>query len=418
MNFPTPLSGLSTLLWAAIASTVIASEPTGQPATPATARLDFDVKLETVLAHDDGKWIWFHPRVAAVSRNNRPPDVVMSLQKHLQVSDYYSGLSLMQSSDLGRTWSVPKPRAELAWEEQSDGVTIAVADVTPGWHRPTGNVLLIGARVRYSDKGRQLEDQSRAHQTAYAVYDPQTDQCSRWRVLEMPPDDKFNFARSACAQWLVQPDGTLLLPFYFSGSASEPHSVTVVQCSFDGDELSYVRHGDEIELSVERGLVEPSLAHYRDSYFLTLRNDLKSYVTRGTDGLHYEPIRPWTFDDEQELGSYNTQQHWLVHSHGLFLAYTRRGADNDHILRHRAPLFLAQVDPAELQIIRQSERIVVPERGATLGNFGAAPIDANESWVTVAEGVWNDQARQRGAKGAVFVARILWSQPNELLPAP
>lgn len=41
-------------------------------------------------------------------------------------------------------------------------------------------------------------------------------------------------------------------------------------------------------------------------------------------------------DDGKELGSYNTQRHWLAHSVGPFLVYTRRGADNDHILRHRA----------------------------------------------------------------------------------
>ena len=49
------------------------------------------------------------------------------------------------------------------------------------------------------------------------------------------------------------------------------------------------------------------------------------------------------------------------------------------------------------------------ERGATLGNFGAAPITPRESWVTVGEGVWNDDARKRGATGAIFVSRVLWS---------
>ena len=63
------------------------------------------------------------------------------------------------------------------------------------------------------------------------------------------------------------------------------------------------------------------------------------------DGLQFAEPKPWTFDDGAELGSYNTQQHWLAHSDGLFLVYTRRGANNDHIVRHRAPLFMAQVDP-------------------------------------------------------------------------
>ena len=126
------------------------------------------------------------------------------------------------------------------------------------------------------------------------------------------------------------------------------------------------------------------------------------------------PIQPWTFDEGQELGSYNTQQHWLAHSDGLFLVYTRRGAMNDHIFRHRAPLFIAQVDTMGLRVLRATERVLIPKRGGELGNFGAAAIDPSQSWVTVSEGVWTDDARRRGAKGATFVARVIWSKPNRL----
>jgi hypothetical protein len=106
----------------------------------------------------------------------------------------------------------------------------------------------------------------------------------------------------------------------------------------------------------------------------------------------------------------------VAHHEGLFLVYTRRGAGNDHIMRSRAPLFIAEVDADQLHVIRASERVLIPERGATLGNFGAAAVSPEESWVTVAEGVWSDDARQRGAEGAVFVARVAWERPNELLP--
>ena len=154
----------------------------------------------------------------------------------------------------------------------------------------------------------------RFSQTAYAVHDPKTGRWSKWQILEMPADDKFNMARNGCSQWLVQPDGTLLVP-------------------------------------------------------MTIRNDVKGYVTFSDDGLRYQPIKPWTFDDGSELGSYNTQQHWLAHSDGLFLSYTRRGAKNDHIPRNRAPIFLAQVDPEKPCVIRKSEKPIIPQRGAMLGNF-------------------------------------------------
>jgi hypothetical protein len=376
----------------------------------------FTIKVDTILEHDDGKFLWYHPRVAAVPGAGRSgrPEVLMTLQKHLHASDHYSGLSVMRSEDLGATWSRPDPRPELDWVAESTRVDIAVADVTPGWHAQTGKVIAVGAQVRYSKTGEQLEDRPRSNQTAFAVFDPQTGRWSAWKQLTMPAGAQFNFARSACAQFVVRPDGKVLLPFYFGRNQNEPWSVTVVECSFDGRELKYLRHGTELTLKIERGLVEPSLVAFHGRYYLTIRNDIRGYVTVSQDGLTYAPIKPWTFDDGTDLGSYNTQQHWLAHSDGLFLVYTRRGAKNDHIIRHRAPLFMARVDPERLRVIRKTERVVIPERGAELGNFGAAAIDERQSWVTVAEGVWSKDARKRGAKGAVFVARVLWSQPNKL----
>jgi hypothetical protein len=153
---------------------------------------------------------------------------------------------------------------------------------------------------------------------------------------------------------------------------------------------------------------------FHNRFFLTLRNDLRGYVSVSDDGLQFAEPKPWLFDDGTELGSYNTQQHWLAHSDGLFLVYTRRGANNDHIVRHRAPLFMAQVNPETLRVMRGTEKILVPERGAEMGNFGACAISATESWVTVSEGMFMKDSKARGAEGATFVARILWAKPNQL----
>ncbi|MEW6159784.1 MAG: PAS domain-containing protein [Verrucomicrobiota bacterium] len=381
--------------------------------------LDFEVQLETVFEHDDGKFLWYHPRVTPLlPANGATPSVLLTLQKHLHVSDYYSGLHVMRRKTVATPWAGPDAVPELDWRKEPDGVTLSVADVTPGWHGRTGKVLAIGCQVPYSPKGEQLDEKPRQHQTAYAVFDPAQDSWSKWEILDMPRDRKFDFSRNACAQWLVRHDGHLLVPVYFGPNAKEPFSVTVVLCRFDGRKLGYLEHGDELKLAVQRGLVEPSIVAFGTRYFLTLRNDERGYVTSSDDGLRWAPMRPWTFDDGAELGSYNTQQHWLAHSEGLFLVYTRRGANNDHIMRHRAPLFIAQVNPATLQVIRRTEKILVPERGGELGNFGAATINRAESWVTVSEGVWTADARRRGATGATFVARVLWSKPNRLAEFP
>jgi hypothetical protein len=380
------------------------------PHLQAAEPVEFTVKLEMVMKHDDGQFLWFHPRAAAM-----PGGVMMTIQKHLKVSDYYSGLHFMTRQGVDGAWTGPLLAPELDWQKQPDGVTLSVADVTPGWHEKTGKLIAIGARVRYSPQGKQLEDVKRAHQTVYAVYDPKTSKWTPWRILELPADEGFNFARNACAQWLVKPDGTLLVPLYIGKSAKDRFSTTVAECRFDGDKLTFVRNGSVLRLDVARGLYEPSLAAFGGRYYLTLRNDVRGYVSVSNDGLQFAEPKPWTFDDGAELGSYNTQQHWLMHSDGLFLVYTRRGANNDHIVRHRAPLFMARVDTEKLHIIRSTEKIVVPERGAEMGNFGANAINASESWVTVSEGMFMKDSAKRGAEGATFVARILWSKPNRLL---
>lgn len=375
--------------------------------------IPFETELQTVLEHDDGQFLWYHPRATVLppSDDQDRPNILITLQQHLHTSDHYSGLSMLTSTDLGQSWTGPTPIQELDWVREPGGVDVAVADVTPMLHPPSGKVIAVGAQVRYSATGEQLEDRPRAHQTAFAVFDPATGQWTRWQRLDMPDDPLFDFARSACAQFVVEDDGSVLLPFYIGRSAEAPYSVTVARCSFDGRQLTYREHGNILSLDQARGLYEPSLIRCADRFYLTIRNDFKGYASVSPDGLNYRPAKAWTFDDGSDLGSYNTQQHWLAHQDGLFLVYTRRGADNDHIMRHRAPLFLAQVDPELLQVIRSTERVIVPERGGELGNFGASAISDRESWVTVSEGVWNEDARRRGATGALFIGRVVWGDP-------
>lgn len=375
----------------------------------------FTVKLETVLKHDDGQFLWFHPRAAAIPGSNRnEPQIVMTLQKHLKVSDFYSGLHVLRQDHPGGTWSGPVLPPELDWRKLDNGITISVADVTPGFHPQTGKVIAIGAQVRYSTKGHQLDDVPRAHCTAYTVLDPKSNQWSGWQTLELPAGKQFNFARNACAQWVVRPNGNVLIPLYIAEKAKSDYGTTVAEFSFDGQKFNYVQHGNVLEMAGGRGLHEPSLVEFGGKFYLTMRNEKRGYVSVSDDGLNFKRVQPWQFDDGSELGSYNTQQHWLAHSHGLFLVYTRRGANNDHIFRHRAPLFMGQVDPVTLKVIRKTEKIVIAERGADLGNFGCNYVSPSESWITVSEGVFTKEARKRGAEGATFVARIRWSQPNQL----
>ena len=172
--------------------------------------------------------------------------------------------------------------------------------------------------------------------------------------------------------------------------------------------------GGELAFKGGRGFSEPSLTRFRGRYYLTLRNDQAGYVAVSDDGMHFGTPQLWRWDDGAELGSYNTQQHWVTHRAGVFLAYTRKGANNEHIPRNRAPLFIARVDPERLTVRRAAERILIPERGTPLGNFGVTEVSPDETWITDAE--WMQGLRpqriipvehSRGADTSIYVARIV-----------
>ena len=231
------------------------------------------------------------------------------------------------------------------------------------------------------------------------------------KTVAMPRSDRRGFPilapNAGCNQPFVLPDGSILLPVRYQRDRERRiYTSIVARCEFDGHTLSYQSHGTEHSIPKGRGLYEPSLTQFGDRFFLTLRADDGAYVCRGDDGIHFGPAREWHFDDGSLLGSYNTQQHWVTVGGGLFLVYTRRGANNDHIFRHRAPLFIAQVDPEALVVIKATERVLLEENDACLGNSGICRVNDRESWVTCGEVQVNDGAR-KGERNRVLFARIL-----------
>ncbi len=168
-----------------------------------------------------------------------------------------------------------------------------------------------------------------------------------------------------------------------------------------------------------RGLLEPSVTRFGGRFYMTIRaEDGHGYVAVSDDGLTYVRKTAWAWDDGAPISMSTTQQHWLTHSEGLFLVYTRKDATNTNVLRWRSPLWVARVDPSELCLIRSTERIVLPLAGdgvdgpddvALMGNFHVTNVSPRESWVTVGE--W---LPRRQARGDLLLARIRWSKPNAL----
>jgi len=347
----------------------------------------------------------------------------MTLQKlQLSGSDVFYALNEMRTTDGGATWSKPREhdsfaRVPFTWNGETN-LQITVCDFWPRWHAKTKRLLGTGHTVVY-EKNRVMHTRPRG--TAYAVYEPDKQAWSPWKTVKMPKLPKFENSGAGCVQRYDLPNGDILLPTYFKVPNTKQYSATVMRCRFDGKTLRYVEHGSELTVPVKRGFPEPSLTESNGRFFLTLRNDDDGYVAVSNDGLNYSKPKKWRFDDGTILGNYNTQQHWVSHSDALFLVYTRRGADNDHVFRHRAPLFIARVDPDKLHIIRDTEQILVPEKGARMGNFGVTEISPNETWVTVTEWMQGPAPNhhdptpliKRGADNRVWVAKLKWKQPNK-----
>ena len=366
----------------------------------------------------DGTKCWCHPRAGIVPGAGQDglPRVAMTMNTlDLSGSDVFKGVFTLETDDFSKSWTKPRESSSLAVRyEVIDGVKrpVAVSDFWPHWHAASKTLLGTGHTVVYTPEWKVTNPRPR--DTSYAIYDPETHRWSDWQKLKMPEGEKFQDSGAGCVQRYDEADGSILLPIYFRPPGKNSR-VTVARCAFDGKTLSFKAHGNELSVDNEtRGLHEPSLTKFGDTYFLTLRNDKLGYVTRSSDGLEYEPYREWSFDDGSPLGNYNTQQHWVTHSEGLFLVYTRRGADNDHVFRNRAPLFMAQVDPEKLHVIRATEQILVPERGARLGNFGIVDVSPDETWVTVSEWMQPKGVEKHGSDGSVYVARIHWAKPNRL----
>lgn len=375
-------------------------------------QLDYKIQLDVITSGYDGESNWFHPRAGVIP--GEKPAIILTMQKWwIERSDVFFALSHLLSTDLGKSWTVPEEQTHtLGRRSEVDGVEVGVSDFTPKWHAKSGKLLGTGHTVRYKDN-HLINSAIRKRSTAWSVYDSKQNTWSPWATLKLPELPMFFSEGAGSTQRVDLPNGDILLPTYFKEKDVDAYKATVLRCQFNGKELEYIEHGDILEYPTGRGFPEPSLAFFKDRFFLTLRNNDSSYVAAGNDGLHFSEPKVWRFDDGKDLGSYNTQQHWVTHSDGLFLVYTRRGADNENVIRHRAPLFIARVDPERLVIIRESEKVLVANKGAQLGNFGIVNVNENETWITTSEGMSEAEPTKYGADGRVYAARIIWSLPNK-----
>jgi len=354
-----------------------------------------------------GGTIWFHPRACAIAGGC----LFMTLQS-ISGSDVYGPVHWSESGDLGLTWTAPEPIPGMGRRNHPDGIEEGFCDTVPEYHARSGAVLAMAHNVYYKDN--RLTRPSELRWPVYVV----RSRDGRWsplRKLEWDNPEASAMYTAGCAQRLTLADGDILIPLSYGPKGRGDRAVCSTLCSFDGRDLRIRRAGNELRLKVKRGLLEPSLASLAGRYYMTIRaEDDRGYVTSSADGLKWEPMRPWCWDDGEPLVLSTTQQRWLAHRAGLFLVYTRKAPENLNVMRWRSPLYVAQVDVSRLALIRESEQVVFPMSGdgvkapetvAHLGNFHTCAVNGEISLVTVGETL-----PQQGFRGDALAARIHWSR--------
>ena len=376
------------------------------------------IDIQTIFHGRARNECWFEPSAALVPRQGETavPWVIVTASQ--LVGNDVGPHHYTWSRDLGQTWSNPA-------ESQSLQVNALGSDVfekpwlAPFYHRASDTLLMIGRTCFTQDTSPTpgVKGESHALWSAraagmnlqgdliYSRWDAAGDDFVPWQRLRWQEmwagEDVSSLYTSDVCQRLEEADGTILSPVTVPDGERRGRAA-VMRLRWDGASVEAVERGNILACSDERGFHEPSLVHSDGRYLLTLRNDLRAYVAQATDGLHFSEPAPWCFDDGQELGSYNTQQHWLQHGDALFLVYTRRSDLGNGVVRHRAPLFMAEVDVSGPCIIRDTERVVIPEKGARMGNFCTLEVAPDEAWVITGE--WLQQLVEGHEEGMPFYA--------------
>lgn len=338
---------------------------------------------------------FFHPKTTLDICNNK---LVMTLQT-IGGSDYYGPIQVCYSDDKGINWSKPEAIPSLGWQDsEQTGIVEGVCDVVPDYHAKTRKTLAIGHNVYY--KGNRFYDTSgyfskddKSPLQRFAVYSV-LDSDGGWSPRQRIYFEEFNNCSSfvcGCTQKIFLPDGKIIIPFSIGYSGRTDRMCCSLLCDFDGEEIKPLKRGNILENPVKRGLLEPSICQFENIHYMTIRTeDDCGYVTVSDDGLNWNQIKPWQWDNSDKLIMSSTQQHWLTLGGKLYLVYTRKTESNAKVVRWRSPMFIAEVDPDNLCLKSETEQMVFPMRGnpdnvARMGNFMPITLSQNEAIITVGD---------------------------------
>jgi len=377
---------------------------------------DYEVELEIIYNNVTDEYCWVHTRGGVIPGHD--PIVVATTQKwYMGKSDIFSGIYHFKKNSTGKEWIGPSYNDSLGIRSFGNGLEIGICDQTPYFHKATGKLLSTGHTLLYDggDHPASALDFTLPIYPSYTAYNEKTNTWKDWKIIKDSGIDNAIRVSAGSSQRYDMENGLILLPVAYLENGSKFTKITVLKCEFDGSELKSVCHGNTLEVNLDRGLAEASITKFEDTYFLTIRHDKKGYVCKSSDGMNFSNPETWKWDTGIDVRTYNTQSHWITHSNGLYLAYTRDAGNNSHVFRHRAPLFVSKVDPKNMCLLRHTERIAIPERGARLGNFNTVNINENETWIFNTEVLSPPDCVKYGCDGSIYVAKLRWKEPNKIV---
>ncbi|MCQ2385093.1 MAG: hypothetical protein MJ078_00215 [Clostridia bacterium] len=319
--------------------------------------------------------------------------------------DSYSSVS----RDGGKTFGTPRPLSSA--DKTVNGIRHVKTFSCPYYNRFHRKWLMLGLETLYeNDKEPVCVGGISVCQPYYTSYSPEK---GDWDANGFSPIPLPVEALSAIphGQVIEFENGDMLLSFFVSFEGFPKAGVLTVRYAYTENGLKPVKQGTVLRADqYARGLCEPSVARLGNKYYMTLRTDEAGLWSESDDGYTFSAPVPWQWDNGEVLENYNTMQRWIRHPDGLYLAYTRKGAHNDHVFRHRAPIFMARFDEDRKCLLRDTEVILVPEIGARLGNFFVTDVSKTESLLSVAEWMQPVGCEKYGSDNSIWIARVNFTE--------
>lgn len=306
-------------------------------------------------------------------------------------TDVYQGIGFTTSSDGGETW---KELTDLPYTAKPlrDGIMGMFGAMVPVLHPQTGKVLLLGNCVGYTNYGKPGVKLTGVRYPAFAVFDPAT---QKWSPDYTVLDREENANTTSGIPW-IQPDGTLLWPC---------NGGQVLKAAFDGEKITILARSPQIEgLGKQpKNTGEYHLTKMGSRFYLAMRCPDQNRIAVSTDGQKFEPAVELRWDDGSLVPSVATQMRWVRQQGKLYLVYTRENEDGKGVFRHRAPLWMAELDTKTVRLKKATEVVVVPVSPGRddLGNFGTTFVTDELSFITTSE-----FGRTKNSNSRVYITRI------------